>query len=140
MKEVLRQAIEGLRDAHSRTKAAFAPTDEGRQLALTVALDAAVPLLQGFSYLLGHCRGLDRPFLKNVPENYDFLLENAKTAAALENLGQELDALWTRNGEWLGFQVYDELIEAICGVIKTTTALHMKRAAERGLTVGLCMG
>lgn len=63
MRAVLRQAIEGLRNARSETEAAFAPTDKGRQKSITTALNAVAPLLQGFSYLLGHCHGLDQPLL-----------------------------------------------------------------------------
>jgi hypothetical protein len=136
MRAVLRQAIEGLRNARSETEAAFAPTDKGRQNGITTALNAVAPLLQGFSYLLGHCRGLDQPLLQNVPENYGFLDGNAGVAETLRRLEQEFDALWRNCAAWSGFHVFDELIEAICALVKTTTGLHMERAEGKGLIVG----
>jgi hypothetical protein len=94
-------------------------------------------LPKAFSYLLGHCRGLGRDLLANVPENYDFVKENAEIAEALHRIERELDALWNTFGAWPGFLVFDELFEAICEVAKATTGLWINRAENRGMHVGL---
>ena len=139
LKACLRQAIVGLADARLRTKDAFAPTEQGRQNALTVGLNAALPLLQSFSYLLGHCRGLHWPLLQNVPENYRLLEQSPEIAEALRSVEQELDTLWAGYGAWSTFQVFDGLIPAICDVVRATTGLVLKRGEGQLMGVGLCI-
>lgn len=137
MKESLRIAIAGLRNARLKTRDSFAPTEEGRQKALTTGLNAAAPFLQAFSYLLGHCRGLSRSLFENVPDNYRSLEEDAKIADALRGLEQALDALWDAYGVWQNFQIFDELLQVICRVVRVTTGLVMKRREGRLMEVGL---
>jgi hypothetical protein len=137
MRESLRQAIEAIADARLMTRAVFAPNGEGRQRGLTTALNAATPLLQAFSCLLGHCRGLNCPLSNSLPENRIKLEQDAEIAKALQRLEQELDALWSSYGAWSGFGVFDGLIAAICDVVKATTGLVMKRGEGLLMEVGL---
>lgn len=135
MKEGLRQAIEGLRGTPGVVGRLFSPTQEGRQAALTLALDRGVAFLQAFSYALGHCRGLGIQIEDNLPANFAVVQENSHCFAALLNIADELDALWIVNGEWSGFEALNPLLEKLCQFIYVATGLGMKRVGDQ-MSVG----
>jgi hypothetical protein len=137
MRAALHSAIEKLGDARSRTNAAFAPTDEGRQSGLTAALNDALPYLQAFSYLLGHCKGLGIPFAQNVPENYFHIQNDPRLQTALQRIELQLDALWAIYGEWSSFEALTALVQAICEFVMASTGLVMRPAPDRGMQVAL---
>ena len=139
MKTSLRTAIAGVADARITTRNAFVATNQGRQNALTTALNAAVPLLQAFSSLLGHCRGSGWPLVQNVPESYRSLEQDLQIADALRRLERELDALWDGSGAWQNFRVFDALIAAVCDVVRATTGIVMTRGEGQLMEVELCV-
>ncbi|MEZ2346990.1 hypothetical protein [Terriglobus sp. RCC_193] len=135
MKEGLRQAVQGLRGVSKVAAQSFAPTQEGRQAALSIALDSSVAFLQAFSYALGHCRGLGISLNESLPENFVLLQANPNCSTALQNIANELDALWAAYGEWPGFEALNPLLEKICRFIFVSTGVGIKRHADQ-MSVG----
>ena len=134
-KDSLRQSIANAGNARQRTTFAFQPTEQGRQNALTIALDLALPVLQSFSYLLGHCKALGLPIAKDLPENFDSL--NSDCRYALRSTELELDKLWSGYGSWQSFDCFLALLGPICGFVEATTGIVMVPAPAGQMGVGL---
>jgi hypothetical protein len=136
-KELLRQNVATLIDSRDEVRSAFEPTIEGRQLALTMALNLVLPVLQSFCYLLGHCRGTGVSLAGNVPESFASLMKHQPTNEAFDGLEHQLDLLWDSRDAWRSFSVFDDLITTICGLIRVLTGLVIARRDGRSMAVAL---
>ena len=136
-KELLRQSTQSLIELADEPRAAFAAAPEARAHALTIALDLVLPVLQAFSYLLGHCRGTSSTFSDWVPENYVALITSPQTAAAFSNVERELDLLWQTRDCWQNHSAFHDLADAICYLIAVLTGIVMKPESNGQLAVAL---
>lgn len=136
-KALLQQAITALLASRSQVRKVFAPTDEGRQAALTTALSLAVPVLQAFAYLLGHCRGIGADVGANIPETFVKWTAEQSTGDVFTGLEEQLDALWSTREAWPGFAAYDSLVVAICRIIQETTGLKIVPYPGGQMGIGL---
>jgi hypothetical protein len=100
---------------------------------VTEVLNAAMPFLQSFSYLLGHCRGLQQSFGDHVPSNWSLLVEKADLQSVLLRMESELDALWDQMDKWESFDVFQRLLEELCTFIGKTTGVFLFASPNRGL-------
>jgi hypothetical protein len=100
---------------------------------VTEVLNAAMPFLQSFSYLLGHCRGLQQSFGDHVPSNWSLLVEKADLQSVLLRMESELDALWDQMDKWESFDVFQRLLEELCTYIGKTTGVFLFASPNRGL-------
>lgn len=133
--EGLRKSIADAGPARQRATAAFQPTATGRQNALTIALDLALPVLQFFCYILGHCKALGLPIIENLPENFESLGSGCRNA--LQSTEQELDKLWSRYGSWRSFDCFLALLGPICEFVAAATGIVMAPERAGQMAVGL---
>lgn len=136
-KVLLQESVTALTLSVDEPKNAFAPTLDGRTRSLHLALNLALPVLQAFAYLLGHCRGTSANFAELVPQNYVLLTSNQRIADAFSNVERHLDLLWQSRSQWKGFEAFENLATAICFLIKVLTGIVIKRGPNRQMSVGL---
>jgi hypothetical protein len=136
-KEMLRQSVEALQTSRSEPRSAFAPTQEGRTRALTLALNLSLPVLQAYAYLFGHCRGAKVSFADSIPENFVTLLIEQPMRDAFSVLEQELDSLWDSRNHWPGYDAFLPLARSNCVLIKVLTGILMTPAPQRQMGVAL---
>jgi hypothetical protein len=134
--EALRQSVTALVASREKVKAVFAPTPEGRQLALSIALDLALPVMQAFSYLFGHCRGIAKIPAEHVPQNYLTLITDQTTSEAFSRMEQQLDRLWDSRDRWDGYRAFDDLVIAICLLIRALTGIVIAPRENRAMAIG----
>jgi len=136
-KELLRQNVDALLASRDKPRAAFAAPIEARIRALNLALDLALPVLQAFSYLLGHCRGIARELAELVPENYLALTSDQQIREAFADVERHLDLLWQSRDQWQGYSAFNNLVAANCRLIAELTGIVMAARANREMGVGL---
>jgi hypothetical protein len=138
--ELLRQSTETLIFSRTAPRSLWAPTLEGRSAALTGALNLALPVLQSFAYLLGHCRGIEAQLEENVPENFTVLTAVSPMRDGFRALEEQLDSLWARRRAWSGFGEFAQLASLNCDLIRFLTGVAMAPQANRSLAVGFWAG
>jgi len=138
--ELLRQSTATLISSRKDLRSLWAPTPEGRSTALTAALNLALPVLQAFAYLFGHCRGIDAQFAENVPENFTVLTAASSIRDGFSALEEQLDSLWDRRNAWRGFIEFEQLANLTCDLIRLLTGVVMAPQANRGIAVGFWAG
>jgi hypothetical protein len=137
---LLRQSTATLLSFRKDLRSTWVPTQEGRATALAAALNLALPILQAFAYLVGHCRGIDAQFTDNAPENFIAMMAASSIWDAFSALEEQLDSLWTRRNAWTGFSEFEQLANLNCDLIRLLTGVVMVPQANRGLVVGFWDG